>query len=55
MFDTVEGMIKQIRQDKTYQLDVESMNAYFDAYGLDKNTLSFNLLFPPTIDLRYVQ
>lgn len=55
MFDAINGMIKEIRQDKTYQLDVDMMNAYFDAYGLDKNTLSFNLLFPPKIDINYVQ
>lgn len=55
MFDTADAMIKQIRQDKTYQLDVDTMNAYFDAYGLDKNTLTFNLLFPPAVDFRYVQ
>lgn len=55
MLDSINGMIDSIRKDKTYQLDVDSMNAYFDAYGLDKNSLSFNLLFPPAIDLHYVQ
>lgn len=55
MLDMVEGMINQIRQDKTYQLDIDTMNAYYDAYGLDKNSLSFNLMFPPKIDINYVQ
>jgi hypothetical protein len=55
MLDSVTSMINQIRQDKQYALDVDSMNAYFSAYGFDKDTLAFNLLFPPSIDLRYVQ
>lgn len=57
MFDNVNvaDMINKIRQDKQYALDVDGMNSYFDAYGFDKNTLAFNLMFPPAVDLQYVQ
>jgi hypothetical protein len=36
------------------QLDVNSIIAYFDAYGFDKHTFHFNLLFQPVGDPRYV-
>lgn len=55
MLDTVESMINQIRKDSKYQLDIDTMNAYFTAYGFEKDTLAFNLLFPPVVDIRYVQ
>lgn len=55
MLDSINGMIDSIRKDKTYQLDIDTINAYYDAYGLDKNSLSFNLMFPPKIDINYVQ
>ena len=55
MLDSVTSMINQIRQDKQYALDVDSMNAYFLAYGFEKDTLAFNLLFPPAVDNTYAQ
>lgn len=55
MDNVFQNIYDSTRQQQQYALDVESMNAYFLAYGFSKDTLTFNLLFPAFVDLRYVQ
>lgn len=55
MVDAINGLIDDIRREKQYSLDIETMEKYYVAYGFDKNCLAFSLMFPAYVDLRYVQ
>jgi len=55
MVDTIDNIFNDIRKEKQYTLDIQTMESYFIAYGLDKNTLAFNLMFPALVDPGYVQ